>query len=210
MGHPEIPFDVRMALTIDDLRAVCEVRTAAYGHHDPEIGEKLGQVEALDCADGVVVLQCLDRESERCLGTLRVQISGYGPLVLEQSVHLPDWLSDRARAQISRLAVMPGADARVKLSLMRASYQYCLATGVRWMVIGARSDALIRGYRSLGFIDVFDDGAMRPLASAGGLPHRILALDVTHADENWQATRNRLYGFMTAHAGHGVPSLARA
>ena len=39
MGHPEIPFDVRMALTIDNLRAVCEVRTAAYGHHDPEIGQ---------------------------------------------------------------------------------------------------------------------------------------------------------------------------
>lgn len=188
---------VRLAVSIDDLRAASAVRARAYGHHDPEIGHRLGQVEALDAADGVAVLVCEDRDSGACLGTLRVQTSFRGPLLIEQSLDLPDWLSGRPRAQISRLAVAPGASAQVKLSLMRDSYQYCLAMGVRWMVIGARNAALIRNYRSLGFVDVFDDGAWRPLASAGGLPHHILALDVAHADDNWRATRNRLYGFMT-------------
>ena len=104
----------------------------------------------------------------------------------------------KSRAQISRLAVLAGADPRTKLSLMKACYQYCLATGVRWMVIGARSAALIRNYRSLGFSDVFESGRWMPLASGGGLPHQILAFDVTGAEASWLATRNRLYGFMTA------------
>ena len=112
-------------------------------------------------------------------------------------MRLPEWLCRRPRAQISRLAVVPGASTVVKLLLMKACYQHCIATQVRWMVIGARSAALIRNYRSLGFSDVFEPGAWVPLASGGGLPHQILALDVLGAEEAWQATRNRLLGFMT-------------
>lgn len=206
MLDPQPSVAVRLAVSIDDLRVASTVRERAYGHHDPGIGRQLGQVEALDAAEGVAVLLCEDRDSGECLGTLRVQTSFRGPLQLEQSVELPERLAGRPRAQIARLAVLPGACAHVKLSLMRDSYQYCLAMGVRWMVIGARSAALIRGYRSLGFVDVFDDGVWRPLASAGGLPHRILTLDVAHADDDWRATRNRLYAFMTGRSVEPVPA----
>ena len=37
---------------------------------------------------------------------------------------------------------------------MKASYLFCMANKVQWMVIGARNEALIRNYRRLGFIDV--------------------------------------------------------
>ena len=197
MENTELPFTVRMAITLEDLRDVGAVRCAAYGHHDAEAGQKLGQVEPLDYAEGTAVLLCRDKKSGAAIGTARIQISGYGPLVLEQSITLPDWLQHKSRAQISRLAVLAGADPRTKLSLMKACYQYCLATGVRWMVIGARSAALIRNYRNLGFKDVFEPGSWVPLASGGGLPHQILAFDVVGAKQAWQATRNRLYGFMT-------------
>lgn len=207
MLKPEAPLAVRLAVSSEDLRAACGVRAEAYGHHDPGIGRQLGQLEPLDAAEGVAVLLCEERDTGRCVGTLRVQTSFHGPLLLERSLALPDWLAGRPRAQISRLAVTPGASAQVKLSLMRDSYQYCLAMGVRWMVIGARSPALIRGYRALGFVDVFADGGWRPLASAAGLPHRILALDVAHADDDWRATRNRLYGFMTARSADAAPQL---
>jgi len=197
MQNDELPYSVGMATTVDNLRLACAVRRAAYSHHDPEIGEKLGQIEALDLAEGTAVLFCRDKASGDCIGTIRVQVSGFDRLLVEQSVELPDWLAQRSRAQISRLAICAGADPRVKLSLMKASYQYCLAMQVRWMVIGARSAALIRNYRSLGFRDVFEDGGWRALASGGGLPHQILAFDVPGAEAAWRSTRNRLYGFMT-------------
>ncbi|MEO8856090.1 MAG: hypothetical protein ABI343_03790 [Burkholderiaceae bacterium] len=192
-----VGFSVRMAITEDDFSQARAVRAAAYGHHDPEMGPKFGQAEPLDEAEGTAVLLCHDKASGQCVGTARIQVSAFGPLVLENSVNLPGWLATKPRAQISRLAVVPGADSLVKLSLMKVSYQYCLATQVRWMVIGARSAALIRNYRSLGFKDVFEPGAWVPLASGGGLPHQILAFDVVGARAAWQATKNRLFGFMT-------------
>ena len=188
---------VRLANCEQDFRDACQVRSAAYGHHDPELGPRFGDMEALDRADGTVVLLCRDRQTGVCMGTARIQVSGFGPLVLESSLKLPPWLGSRLRAQISRLAVVPGASRLVKLLLMKASYQYSLATRVRWMVIGARSAALIRNYRSLGFQDVFEPGSWVPLASGGGLPHQILALDVQGAQAAWQATQNRLLAFMT-------------
>jgi len=197
MQNDELPYTVGMATTVDDLRKACAIRRLAYSHHDPEIGDKLGLIEPLDLADGTAVLFCRDKAGDECIGTIRVQVSGFSPLLLEQSVELPEWLAQKSRAQISRLAVLAGADPRVKLSLMKASYQYCVAMQVRWMVIGARSAALIRNYRSLGFRDVFEDGAWRALASVGGLPHQILAFDVAGAETAWRSTRNRLYGFMT-------------
>jgi hypothetical protein len=201
-------FQVRLANCDQDFRDACEVRSCAYGHHDPALGPRFGDVEALDRADGTVVLLCRDRETGQCLGTARIQVSGFGPLVLESSLRLPAWLRDRLRAQISRLAVVQGASTLVKLLLMKASYQYCLATQVRWMVIGARSTALIRNYRSLGFQDVFAPDAWHPLASGGGLPHQILALDVQGAQAAWQATKNRLLGFMTEPADPALLAMA--
>lgn len=190
-------FAVRLATCEQDYLDACRVRSAAYGHHDPELGPRFGEVEALDKSDGTVVLLCRHRRTGQCMGTTRIQISARCPLLLESNLRLPPWLRNRMRAQISRLAVVPGADRVVKLLLMKGSYQYCLATRVCWMVIGARSAALIRNYRSLGFKDVFEPGAWVALASGAGLPHQILALDVQGAQAAWQATSNRLLGFMT-------------
>lgn len=197
MASTDPGYSVQLAVTGQDLDDACAVRAAAYGHHDPQMGARLGQADALDRAAGTAVFLCRARVGGGCLGTTRIQVSGFGPLALESSLQLPAWLCGRPRAQISRLAVAPGAGVVVKLLLMKACYQYCLATQVRWMVIGARSAALIRNYRSLGFRDVFAPGAWIPLASGGGLPHQILTLDVAGAKDAWQATKNRLLGFMT-------------
>ena len=62
---------------------------------------------------------------------------------------------------------------------MKSSYLFCLATQVRWMVIGARSEALVRQYRRLGFSDIFEDGRFIPLLHAGRLDHRVLSFNVT-------------------------------
>jgi hypothetical protein len=191
-----LDFTLRLATSEEDLQEACSVRARAYGHHLPEMGHRMEEPDALDHAEGTAVFLCRDKASGRGTGTLRIQASAFGPLLLERSLILPAALAAMPRAEITRLAVLGGADPLTKLCLMKASYLYCLASQQRWMVIGARNEALIRNYRRLGFRDVLDPEDRVPLAHAGGLPHRILAFDVAAAERTWQEARHPLYGFM--------------
>jgi hypothetical protein len=191
-----LSFTVRLARHPGDLVDVCRLRALAYGHHVPGLAQPLARPDGLDGQPGTAVLICRDKASGRAVGTARVQRSQHAPLLLEGSVILPRRLAERPRAEITRLAVAPGADAQVRLALMKAAYLYCLASQVRWLVIGARSDALIRIYRRLGFEDVLGPDDRVPLAHAGGLPHRILAFDVVAAERTWLAAGHGLYPFM--------------
>jgi hypothetical protein len=67
---------------------------------------------------------------------------------------------------------------------------------VQKMVIGARSSALIRGYRSIGFECLTATSGPVELAHAGGLPHHILAFDVTSAERVWYGISHPLYEWM--------------
>ena len=186
-----------MARREADLQAAAWVRSQAYGHHVPELGDKLAEPDALDRQSGIGVLLCRDKASGDAIGTARILRGGSArALQLESSVILPQWLAGKPRAEITRLAVLPGADPKTRLTLMKASYLYCLANQIRWLVIGARSDALIRIYRKLGFVDVLGPDQRVPLAHAGGLPHRILAFDVVAAERTWLAAGHDLYTFM--------------
>ena len=196
MSSTPLSFTVRLAASAADRRDACAVRARAYGRHLPQMRSTLVQPDALDAQPGTAVVLCRDKASGAAVGTLRIQRSDVQPLQIENSVVLPKELAGRPRAEITRLAVQPGADAQVRLVLMKASYLYCLASQVRWMVIGARSDALIRIYRALGFRDVLGPDDRVPLAHAGGLPHRILAFDVTAAERTWLAAGHGLYPFM--------------
>lgn len=187
---------VRLATSTNDLHDACTVRAAAYGRHLPQLRSTLSVPDAIDALSGTAVILCRDKASGQALGTLRLQRASTGTVQLEHSVDLPERYRHRPRAELTRLAVWPGADAQVRLMLMKASYLWCLASQVRWMVIGARSDALIRIYRRLGFEDVFAADDLVPLAHAGNLPHRILAFDVTAAERTWLAARHALYSFM--------------
>lgn len=191
-----LSFDVRVATTLSELREACAVRAQAYGRHLPQMLDLLAEPDALDRQRCSASLLCRDKASGVPIGTARIQRNTQGPLQLEASLILPRWLADQPKAEITRLAVMPGADAQTRLMLMKAGYLYCLASQVRWMVIGARSDALIRIYRRLGFRDVLGAEDRVPLAHAGGLPHRILAFDVTAAERTWLAAKHGLYPFM--------------
>ncbi len=196
MSTSTLGFTLRLAASRSDLREACAVRSQAYGHHLPEVGRRFAEPDTLDHADGTAVLLCRDKQSGQGIGTARVQTSQHGPLTLEGSLILPSWLAGQPRAEITRLSVLGGADPLTKLCLMKACYLYCLASQVRWMVIGARSEALIRNYRRLGFRDVFGADDLVPLAHAGGLPHRMLAFDVNNAYGHWQRDGHALFAFM--------------
>lgn len=196
MASSELSFTIGLARSEAALRAACAVRAQAYGHHLPTLGQQLAEPDALDRQRGAAVLLCRDKAGGAPVGTARIQRTMQGLLQIEHSVILPRELAEQPRAEITRLAVAPGADPLTRLALMKAGYLYCLASQVRWMVIGARSEALIRIYRKLGFRDVLGPDDRVPLAHAGGLPHRILAFDVTAAERTWLAARHGLYPFM--------------
>lgn len=196
MSSCTLGFVLQPVASHEDLLDACAVRAQAYGHHVPELGQCLAEPDALDLDAGTEVFLCRDKASGRAVGTMRIQTSHAGPLMMERSVALPHWLALTPRAEITRLAVGTGADPLTKLCLMKASYLYCVAKQVQWMVIGARNEALIRNYRRLGFVDAMGRDELVPLGHTGGLLHRILAFDVATAERTWSAARHPLYGFM--------------
>ncbi len=196
MSSCTLGFTLQPAASHDDLLDACAIRAQAYGRHLPEMGARLAEPDALDQAPGTTVFLCRDKASGRATGTMRIQTSYAGVLMMEQSVTLPDWLASVPRAEITRLAVSVGADPLTKLCLMKASYLFCVAQHVQWMVIGARNQALIRNYRRLGFIDALGRDELVPLAHTGGLMHNILTFDVVAAERAWAVARHPLYGFM--------------
>ena len=201
MHTQSLSFEVRIARTRDDLQAACRVRALSYGRHLPQLHASLMEPDLLDADENTIVVLCVDKASGSAVGTARFQTNAGGRLLIEHSMTVPDEIRSDTRAEITRLSAVAGADRLVKLCLMKASYLFCLATQVRWMVIGARNEALVRQYRRLGFSDLFDDGRVVPLLHAGRLEHKVLSFNVTAAERTWREPRHPLYKFIfeTAH-----------
>lgn len=203
MSTSELGFSTTIARDRHSLRQACEVRALAYGHHlgdQPGLAQALVEPDATDLAAGTWVLVCRDKASGQVIGTARLQRNHPQPLPIEACVTLPDGLAAQARAEITRLAIRPGADPLVRPMLVKACWMLAVAAQVRHLVIGARSAALLRIYKALGFVDLLagSDGRSHlvPLAHAGGLPHHVLAFDVVAAERHWHAAQHALYAFM--------------
>lgn len=179
-----------------DVRDARSVRAQAYGHHLPGLADSFGLPDPLDEQSGTLVLLCRDKATGQATGTARIRCSQDGHLQIDQSLLLPAAWAQAPRAEITRLAVLRGADPLTRLALMKAAYFHCLARGVRHLAIGARLPALIRNYQRLGFVDVLGPDQVVPLAHAGGLPHRVLGFDVAAAHATWQASAHPLLPFM--------------
>ena len=195
MQTQSLSFYVRIARTRNDLQAACRVRAQSYGHHLPQLHQTLLEPDLLDADEHTSVVLCVDKKSGSAIGTARFQTNTGGPLLIEHSVSVPDAIRADSKAEITRLSAVAGADPLVKICLMKASYLYCVAAQVRWMVIGARNEALIRQYRRLGFADAFDDQRLVPLLHAGRLGHRVLTLNVTAVERTWLEKKHALYAF---------------
>jgi hypothetical protein len=195
MHKQALSFTVRIARTRQDLQAACRVRAQSYGHHLPHLHETLMEPDLLDADEHTHNVLCVDKASGSAIGTARFQTNAGGLLLIEHSVTVPEAMRSDSRAEITRLSAVAGADPLVKISLMKTSYLFCVATQVRWMVIGARNEALVRQYRRLGFDDLFDDDRRVPLLHAGKLDHQVLKLNVTAVERTWREQRHPLYEF---------------
>lgn len=196
MDRWTLGFSLRVVESHQDLLDACAVRAQAYGRHLPEMRQRLAEPDELDYDKGMTVFLCRDKATGRATGTMRIQTSLHGPLIMEQSVLLPPPLADATRVEVTRLAVPVGVDPLTRLCLWKASFLFCITNDLRWMVIGARSEALIRNYRRLGFTDVFGSGELVPLAHTGGVLHRILSFDAQSAQRVWGEIRHPLYKFI--------------
>jgi hypothetical protein len=192
----ELPFRVRTVRNDRQLSQAVRIRSEAYARHVPTLGDVLAAPEEVDKDVDSIVFLAEGKTDGEPLGTIRIQTNFASPLPIEASIDLPSMFKDRPLAGVSRLGVKAGVRGRlVKLALFKAMHRYCLAKQVEWVLIGARPP-LEQDYLNLGFVDVFDDKALRPLKSARGLPHRILAFEVLTAERRWFEANHPLYVFM--------------
>jgi hypothetical protein len=196
MSTIDLDFSLRIAAPGADLREVARLRAEAYGRHLPGLGASLAVPDASDTAPGTTVLICRDKASGQAIGTARLQRNHPAPLPIEASVALPEVMAGMARAEITRLAIAPGASSLVRPMLVKACYLAAVASQVRLLVIGARSPALVRIYRALGFDELQPGLGPVPLAHAGHLPHHVLSFDVVAAERRWFSEQHPLYAFM--------------
>ncbi|MEQ1566307.1 MAG: hypothetical protein ABMA64_11765 [Myxococcota bacterium] len=224
----EIPLHVRPVCADDELRQVAALRSLAYRSAAPELADRLREPEPEDHLPGNVVFGAYD-PSGALHGTVRVHTSAYRPLPLERSVQLPEGLM-RPRAEATRLARGFRAHPMVKLALTKAFggaagattqpsgaglsfgveaaeprpssrtafWTTCLHRGVEVMVVAGR-DPVHAQYERLLFSPVFPEWI--PMAHAGGLPHKVLALAVEDALRGWRERAHPLLSFMV---GDGV------
>ncbi len=191
-----LPFTVSLVRNQDALSKAVRIRHAAYARHVPALAATLARPESTDTENGVVVLLAESKLDGSPLGTMRIQTNCFAPLSVEQSIDLPRWLRERPLAEATRLGVTDGHIGRiVKTVLFKAFYQYCLHTGIEWMVIAGRSP-IDRQYERLLFDDVYPDLGYIPLRHANNMPHRIMSFEVATARERWSRANHPLLGFM--------------
>lgn len=192
----DLNFTVRLVRTPEQLARAVGVRSSAYGRHVPELGRLLKAKEESDIHPASVVFLAEAKADGSPIGTLRILTNRSEALPLERHIALPDYLSRDTIAYVERLAVLPRADASTaKTALFKALHRYCLATQIRWMVVGARK-ALERQYLSLGFVDVFPDQPPALLPQISPNPLRILNFDSLAAERRWHEVQHPLYRFM--------------
>jgi hypothetical protein len=196
MPTERLPFTVRRVGDEDSLRKAVRIRHAAYARHVPDFARTLALPEACDYADDTVVLLAESKLDGSALGTARIQTNRHGPLHLEESIALPDWLQGRRLAEVTRLGVSEGRVGRVvKVALMKAFFQYWEQSGTEFAIATGRAP-IDRQYGQLMFSDVFEPGQMIPLQHVGGIPHRVMAFEIATAEARWTAANHPLLKFV--------------
>jgi hypothetical protein len=195
LNFEDMPFTIRVVTSEADLKKTVAVRRSAYGRHVPEFGTRM-TVEDADRSISSTVLIAESKLDDAALGTIRIQTNDVAPLAVEHSVALPDWCKTGRLAEATRLCVANGRSGRmVKMMLFKALFMFCEEREVDWLIVTARSP-IDREYQSMFFDDVFEPGQFIPMAHVGGLPHRIMAGQVSVARQRWNEAKHPLYRFV--------------
>lgn len=207
-----LPFIIKRVETAADMRKAVQVRHAAYARHIPAFAASLVDPEACDYDDDSIVLLAESKLDGSPLGSTRIQTNLGGPLHLEESVMLPDWLAGCRLAEVTRLGIDEGRVGRiVKIALIKACFDYCEKLAIDHAVVTGRAP-IDRQYEQLMFRDVFDDKAYVPLRHVGNIPHRVMAFEIATGEARWSAAQHPLLKFFkhTRHPDIDIASKASA
>ena len=191
------------------MNLACKVRADAYGRKVPSYRDSMLTPDDVDLSPWTTVYLCEDKMTGEPVGTMRIQSTADGgALEIEKHIQIPAALETCGRAEISRLSAAAGADPFIRLALWKAGYLHCVATRIRWLVLGVRKPGLLKAYEQMGAEDLTDPAV---LPYAGNLSHRILGLDVLSAESKWQTKNHPLLQFMvgTTHPDIQIPSMHR-
>ncbi|MEM5436809.1 N-acyl amino acid synthase FeeM domain-containing protein [Paraburkholderia diazotrophica] len=196
LQEPErLPFTVRIAVAREDVAKAVAVRRSAYGRHLPEFARTM-TIEDTDVAPGTTILLAESRLDRAPIGTMRIQTNEFAELPVEHSVELPSWCASGRLAEATRLAVAgPSSGRMVKMMLFKALFLLCEQRGIDWLLITARSP-IDREYEAMLFRDIFADHRYVPMTHVGGLPHRVMAGEVSAARRRWSDAKHPLYRFV--------------
>ncbi len=204
-----LTFSLRPAESENDLELACKVRAEAYGRKVATYRESMLTPDDVDLSPWTTIYLCEDKLTGEPIGSMRIQSTADGgALEIEKYIRIPAALQLHGRAEISRLSAVAGADPFVRLALWKAGYLHCMATHLRWLVLGVRKPGLLRAYEQMGAEEVTEATA---LPHGGNLMHRILGLDVLSAESKWQQKNHPLLQFMvtTTHPDIQMPLMHR-
>ena len=208
-----LPFTIKRVETAEQMRKAVQVRHAAYARHIPDFADTLRLPEDCDYDDDSIVLLAESKLDGTPLGSTRIQTNQHGPLHLESSVVLPDWLAGMRLAEVTRLGIDESRMGRiVKIALIKACFDYCELQGIDHAVVTGRAP-IDRQYEQLMFRDVFEDKAYVPLQHVGNIPHRVMAFEIATGEARWSAANHPLLKFFK-HTRHpdidiGAPKAPR-
>lgn len=201
LKEERLPFTISVVQSEEELRQAVSIRHAAYSRHLPELGEKLKLPELTDYEPDTFVLLARSRLDGTPLGTARIQVNSFRKLSVEQSVDLPARLQGQQLAEVTRLGVDGARVGRlVKLGLFKASYLFCQAYGIDWLVAAGRSP-IDQQYAQLMFEDLFPERGFIPMQHAGDIPHRVMALHIDSAFSRWASVTHPMLRFFI-HTSH--------
>jgi hypothetical protein len=191
----QLPFTVRLVHDTQDLDKAVDIRHRAYARHLPDFAQKLKAPEREDTDSGVTVLLAESKLDGSALGSMRIQTNQFGPLGVEQSIELPDWMQGKKLAEATRLGVTDGKGGRlVTTVLFKSFYLYSKQIGVDWLIVTGRSP-VDRMYERLLYEDVFPGAGFIPLRHVGNIPHRVMCTETASCEQRWSAAKHPLFDF---------------
>lgn len=192
----DLPFKIRIARTEAHLLKAVQVRAQAFLRHAPSFGAQLLEPESADRASGNIVLLAESKTTGAAEGSVRLETNFSYRTEFEKILDLPNFIKGKAVAQASRLGVRPGTGSTlVKMALIKASYRYCLATQIDYILIAARSP-VDKFFISLGFEEIFEYPTILNFPGQGEKPLRLFAIHVASGERKWREIRHPLYSFM--------------
>ena len=190
-----LPFTVDVVSSEAQLLRVQALRALAYGHHLPGLAASFSRPDPFDLEPDTTLFCVEDKLSGSLVGSARIQMNRRQPLQIERSLRLPSHLEGRLLAEITRLTVLPGYNYPVRMALVKACHIFCIGVQIGGVLAGSRR-SLLRQYKNLGFMDLFEDERLVALAYAGGLEHRILFRDTVTSEAESRANNHPDHSFV--------------